>query len=288
MDILERGDDIVALTEVSDNVNLKDPAYENTLGPPYREYRPLADTPALFLEFAELADEEITHEVWSAWVHRHGTLGLGHRNPKNATWLEDPSVCETGGPGESFVNFRREALRANWLLRLYEAAFSPEGSDIDVDWFEQRAAQLYEGGLSRMSLGLDTSDPDQARAKAVEKLRRQVELRLMECYPALYPSSQEDQPFVQGWNFYSLLGAMYLQMAWLMTAKEDEVRRCKMPGCNRIITVEEPEPVVTGTKRNDRSAGYRTRRDKVFCSDKCKGKYHYHFRVKTRQQQNAS
>jgi hypothetical protein len=73
---------------------------------------------------------------------------------------------------------------------------------------------------------------------------------------------------------------MYLQTAWLMSAKGEEVRWCKGPGCTRIIAFEGPKTVVSGKKRNDRSAGYRTRRDETFCSDDCKGKYHYHHRVK--------
>ncbi len=280
--VLER-EGIAANTKISEHAKAENPGYGGV--PAYKEYRPLADIPALFLEFAGLADEEITQEVWSDWVHRYGTLGLGHRNPKNATWLEDPSVCEPGGPGESFVNFRREALRANWLLRLYEAVFTPESPDIDVDWFEQRAAQLWEVGRSRIPLALDTSDPARVTGAAVAKVWGQVRLKLMECYPALYLTSDENRFFALGWDFYSLLGAMYMQMAWLMAAKGEEVRWCKMPGCTRIIAFKEPEKVPTGTKKNDpkkndRSAGYKTRRDKVFCGPDCRGKYHYHQRVK--------
>src|SRR5215211_5601860 len=86
----------------------------------YEEYRPLADYPGLFLKFAGLADEgEITRKAWLDWIEGYGVLGFGFRDPENASWLEDPSMCEIGGLGESFQNFRREALKANWLLRLY-------------------------------------------------------------------------------------------------------------------------------------------------------------------------
>src|SRR3712207_5293972 len=57
-----------------------------------RVYRPLVDTPALFLEFAMLVDDpglsaevdaEGNAEVYLEWVHTHGTLGFepssGHK-----------------------------------------------------------------------------------------------------------------------------------------------------------------------------------------------------------------
>jgi predicted nucleic acid-binding Zn ribbon protein len=41
-------------------------------------------------------------------------------------------------------------------------------------------------------------------------------------------------------------------------------------------------------KKNDRSTGYRTRNDKVFCSDRCRGRYHYHYRQKSKPQNAVS
>lgn len=78
-----------------------------------------------------------------------------------------------------------------------------------------------------------------------------------------------DSAFEAAYGFRSLLGAMYLQMYWLMTAKGD-VRRCKASGCLRVITFDQPKQEGDHRKKNDRSRGYRTRRDKVFCSPACK------------------
>jgi hypothetical protein len=106
---------------------------------------------------------------------------------------------------------------------------------------------------------------------------------MRQCFPTLYPSTGERQ-FVLGWDFYSLLGAMYLQLAWLMSAKGEEVRWCKMPGCSAVIDFEQPKPPKDpGRKKNVRGK-YKTRADKKFCSDKCKGKYHYHYREKPKRQ----
>jgi hypothetical protein len=54
------------------------------------------------------------------------------------------------------------------------------------------------------------------------------------------------------WGFRSLLGAMYLQMAWRITS-----RRCEVPGCNNIIGLHE-------------------RSNKKTCSLACKERRRYH------------
>jgi hypothetical protein len=81
---------------------------------------------------------------------------------------------------------------------------------------------------------------------------------------------------------------MYLQMMWLMSAKGDEVRWCKRPGCNRVVDFEQPKPPKDpGLKKNARGK-YKTRNDKEFCGPRCKGKYHYEYRVKPKRQGRSS
>lgn len=62
------------------------------------------------------------------------------------------------------------------------------------------------------------------------------------------------------WTFDNLLGAMYLQMYWLM-ASSDSVARCEH--CGRIISLSRPHP--EGRKR---------RSDKRFCNDACRQANH--------------
>src|SRR5687768_5385338 len=53
-------------------------------GPPYvaatgevkKTYRPLADTPHLFLEFARLANKGVNREVLEEWLEAYGVLGM--------------------------------------------------------------------------------------------------------------------------------------------------------------------------------------------------------------------
>jgi hypothetical protein len=264
------------------------------------EYHPLVQTPGLFLEFAGLADDgEITREVWLDWVERYGVLGLNWHGADEslATQLFGP-VSQEGGPNESYKAFVREAMEANWLLRLYESATSLEGPDVSS--FSREELEIYglDGCLRDpydpnkpiplTGLVAPRLKPDEAKKWALETVRDKVLAGIRECYPTLYYFPSERR-YIQGWGFHSLVSAMYLQMMWLLTASEDQVRRCALPWCNKVIAYEQPEqPMDPGSKKNDRSKGYRTRRDKEYCDRDCKGKYHYHFRVKPRRQRNPS
>ena len=87
----------------------------------------------------------------------------------------------------------------------------------------------------------------------------------------------------QGWDFMNLRGAMWLQMFWLLTAAEAP-RRCANPECDKIVALKQPDQSTQGTKRNDRSMGYRTREDKVFCGKECGNHHYYLTRTKPRRQ----
>ena len=74
----------------------------------------------------------------------------------------------------------------------------------------------------------------------------------------------------------TLLGAIWLHMAWLLEAEGERVRRCKLPGCLRVIHFEPGHaPADSGLKKNARGK-YKTRVDREFCKDRpCKQNYHY-------------
>ncbi len=235
------------------------------------EYLPLVQTPALFLEFARLADEgEITCEVWLEWIHTYGVLGLDRYDPLDAmsVGLYGP-VCQEGGPAESYNNFRAQARHANYLLRLEESVSSPGGTD---------TLRIFEEAYRRDDLGhlrrFGDLTPERERELARETVWANVCEEIRECHPTLVPA---DEGFVQGWGFDSLIAAMYLQFMWFLTATGDEIRWCARPECTRVIDFSQPRQTVQeGLRRNDRSMGYRTRTDKIFCSDRCRGLHYYH------------
>jgi hypothetical protein len=76
-----------------------------------------------------------------------------------------------------------------------------------------------------------------------------VQTRVVEgCYPQLHLNRTGD--FAFGWSFKNLLlGAIWLQMAWLL-ASGDGARRCKLPDCFRIVAFEPSQPSSNpGSKR---------------------------------------
>lgn len=77
---------------------------------------------------------------------------------------------------------------------------------------------------------------------------------------------------LSGGAFESLLGALYLQMAWLLVAKEEV--RCKQ--CDRVINYEQPEiPWEQLLAQKGKRKPYKTRSDKEFCSKSCADKWYY-------------
>ena len=81
---------------------------------------------------------------------------------------------------------------------------------------------------------------------------------VLSLYPDVRPSVSHEMDIA--WTFDTLLGAMYLQMYWIM-ASSDSKSRCEH--CGRIISLGRPHP--DGRKR---------RRDKKFCDDACRQAHH--------------
>jgi hypothetical protein len=78
-------------------------------------------------------------------------------------------------------------------------------------------------------------------------------------------------------GFESLLGAIWLHMAWLLEAESERVHRCKLPGCLRVIYFESGQLPADdpGFKKNPRGK-YKTRVDHEFCKGRgYKQKYDY-------------
>jgi hypothetical protein len=266
-------------------------------------YAPL-NYPDIFLEFAGLAEEgPITQEVMEGWVEHYGVLGL----QRTAQGRGDPR----GGNAESLSNFTRHALDANLVLRLYEAATRPHGPNVEylrsviapeVLPEDVPVPRVLEGEIDGQKIALiDDSEltprrlqmaAQKRRARTSPKQLKEVALDYVawtvqnvvssECYPLLF--RRKDGSFLQGWGFKSLLGAMYIQLMWLMTAKGEDVRWCLW--CHKVITFQQPEQQRDLWSLNDRSRGYKTRRDIKFCDNegKCKGAYFYHNVQKPRKQ----
>ncbi|CAA9252286.1 MAG: hypothetical protein AVDCRST_MAG93-1815, partial [uncultured Chloroflexia bacterium] len=94
--------------------------------------------------------------------------------------------------------------------------------------------------------------------------------------------------FSLAWGFKGLIGALWLHMAWLLDAEGQRVKRCKLPGCLRVIDFEPGRSAddlgsikaADGTFRKNARGKYKTRRDIEFCKGRGhKQKYHYRKRA---------
>ncbi len=197
-------------------------------------YAPLRDEPDLFVKFASLARKDPgardgRYEIMLEWIKRYGVLGLraeGHAGLRSRRH-------------ENLLLFWEETRRAARCLMLYEAATGP-------------GRVLKQSGLPGKTLA-------EKRELAVLSLNNVVQHILKrDCYPKLYfgvlKDTGEMADVALSWGFRSLLGAMYLQLAWRIKS-----RQCEAPGCNNII-------------------GLHKRSDKIVCSRRCAERRRDHLR----------
>lgn len=217
-------------------------------------YPPLR-RPDLLLRLREIGKKGCTVETMRAWARDFGLLG----------------VSDDEGRVESLTEFTIAASRVARVLGLWEAATYNDAS---------RARELLEGYgiLGDRFEDLKKSALIQVGDDVADYLRNRT-------YPRSYLEfNRETGEFVgveQGWGFRNLLGAVYLQMMWLMKSGG---RRCKREGCPKTIDFEVPEYAGPAeVPRTNPKTGqpyergpYRTRSDKEFCSPACKRNWRYH------------
>ena len=270
----------------------------------YDEYGPLVAYPGLFLKFARLTEVgRIAQKTWKVWVEGYGVLGLEQhdrvrdvvdRHRELGSSLDEVSAeldwmdglgrdyrlysgSALGGPKESYLGFEREAHKAGRLLRIYEAATAKD--DLGNDRPNLAAVERYaeEEGFGRRIVTVR-----EAKGWALGFVGHTVQEVISEdCYPLLH---QEGFEITQGWGFHTLLGAMYLQMAWLMTAKEEV--RCKW--CSRVIAFEQPPIPSEDVGQKGYRKPYKPRVDKEFCDRRCKDRHYYQHKTKPKRESEGN
>lgn len=189
------------------------------------------------------------------WAETYGVLGLG-KNPNSSHQISRSSTLERtttlytgddnllrdqcrasrmsprGGAHEKVSRFATEAWRAHVALRLYVLA-SREKLDVEAITrlmddapvrysFPPNARPLYPSERE-----MNIHEEWKVRSWAVGIVNDYVMKRVeTDCYPTLYGSPGK---YAQGWGFKSLLGAMWLQMMWLMVAEDNTCRWCGEP-----------------------------------------------------------
>jgi hypothetical protein len=271
-------------------------------------YKPLEDSPHLFLEFARLTEQRNLAEALTEWISRRGLLGLHKRErPKyNAMepeagalgfrrerwWTEHDEPTEymhEGGPSERISELQGEATSANHVLTNWEAFLSgePERAEHELlDPFPQQESDLKQRYRSFIK--------NRGRALGLtykESLLYHVGFHacigvhdVLEAFTYPYLAFDYGNPLERlhgtpgpelaagSWRPRNLLGAMYLQMYQVMISS-GELSQCKY--CGRTISYA---PSLA------ESASRKPRKDKEFCDSRCRQNYHYHNRIKPARQ----
>lgn len=269
-----------------------------------RRYRPLSrPTAALFLEFARWPETEgmdlkplesdKNEAAAKEWAEINGVLGLSLS--RGFTVFDEASDAIKyslglyavgprnrnegyGGLEETVEAFAREAWVANMTLRLYEAATNPEGPDMSTiaGYMSDRTSNLIPSLQGVSTRSLHGGSPERARSWALQVVEEIVEDRIRgRVWPIpvrglgghLYGYAGHKQ----GWAFNSLLGAMWLQMLWLMLGQG---RRCEW--CGRLLDVDPGEHLrTTGTGK---AGSRKPPRHQRFCrGTTCRQNWNYHY-----------
>ena len=223
----------------------------------WRLFSPLQDEPDLFLRFARVWREPDFTRSALAFAHRYGL-------PCGTT----PRHFRSMPARLSLRRFFEESRRAWVVLSLYESVVNRDETAANRLLSDHRKDDIF-GHYYQMSLapGLPPDDyfPLSARQCAlaasvyatesmVKELCKQQTL-IVSSHTELDPSCVKVT-----WSFENLLGAMYLQMWWLITSGGN-LARCEH--CSRLISLARSNP--EGRKR---------RRDKRFCDDACRQAHH--------------
>jgi hypothetical protein len=275
----------------------------------WTEYKPLQDRPDLFLRFAKLYEQGLSMDLALGWARKYGLLGYvpdydvmsKERVTGGVSWEEFRRIPKPGEIPKSVLGtprdgaisvFWEEARRAAGVLAMYEATLH---GDDDVAREVIREGAPFIGGRiwPYVAHKLPRSQEDrELEARLVEDWVEQglegnyLKYCLMTaafvvegtvndfCYPMLHlgPEPHEHDPsqVVDMWAFENLLGAMYLQMYWLIGSGANTTR-CDQ--CGRLISLESPYP---GAKKPPKH--------KRFCDARCRQKWNYHNRRKPRRQ----
>jgi hypothetical protein len=225
-------------------------------------YNPINEVPDLFLRFARLYGEPDFDKVALGFANKYG---LPSGNDERPAPFREPGF-ETEALAWSLSQFRHEARRAWVTLALYESVLNDEDQTVRQLLSKHGDFEPFETWLDYLKMDRD-EDQNWALAvgfscavgateEVVHKYCRQESV--LSLYPDVRPSVSHEMDIA--WTFDTLLGAMYLQMYWMM-ASSDSKSRCEH--CGQIISLGRPYP--DGRKR---------RRDKRFCDDACRQAHH--------------
>jgi hypothetical protein len=242
-----RGDEIVAKVKFS---NISDRWWD---------YLPLEDAPDLFLRFTRLYKADGFGEAALAFSHNYGLPSSTQENASGEKDLYRPPERM------SLAHFRQEVRRAYCVLALYEAVLNEDAMAARKVFLEHRDVKLIalyydvfriedlRDSYALLQFGLLCAK------EAVEQVVHQSCRQRIRV--DLQSGKAPDLSTVNtAWDFDDLLGAMYLQMWWLIISGGN-ITHCEF--CGRPISLGYAYP-----------AGRKRRRDTRFCNDACRQAQH--------------
>jgi hypothetical protein len=242
------GDEVVAALEYSD------------LSDDWLDYLPLEDVPDLFLKFGKLYEQADFEQAALTFANEYGLPGDREQSVKGERDLK-PTPTKM-----KLSEFRDEARRAWAVLAFYEAVLNGDAPAIKNRFLELRDDRIFalwdkifrferieEHDQNLLNIGLLCA------VQTVEEVVHEVCRNRIKF--SLESGKGPDLSTVHTvWNFDSLIGAMHLQMWWLMASAGD-ITRCEY--CGRIVSLARSRP-----------DGRKHRRDKRFCDDACRQAHH--------------
>jgi hypothetical protein len=176
--------------------------------------------------------------------------------------------------------YGQESNYTTWCLaRMNLAIRGIEGQIAHGDTFHNDRHPDLKAELPKEALRPWEREPGYERAYLFSVLGRMVQMRLREhCYPQFNIYTRGGHPtgrYALTYGFHGLLGAIWIQMAWLLESEGRRVTFCKLPDCRRVVSFEPGEDLEADPDA-EAHGKRKTRKDRVFCKGRgCKQKYDY-------------
>lgn len=241
-------DEIVATLEYSD------------MSDDWLDYFPLDDAPDLFLRFGKLYEQDDFEQAALTFVNEYGLPGEREQSVKGEREIK-PAPTRT-----KLSELHDEAKRAWAILSFYEAVLNgdaPAIKDLFLELRDDKVFMLWDKFFRFERI----EDHDDVLLQiglicAVQTVEEVVhEMCRNRIRFSMDSGKRPDLSTVHtAWDFDSLIGAMHLQMWWLMSSAGD-ITRCEF--CGRIVSLARSRP-----------DGRKHRRDKRFCNDACRQAHH--------------
>jgi hypothetical protein len=238
------------------------------LGEGWRSYKPLEENPDLFLKFARIHEAHDFEAAALAFSHMYGIPGY-YLDPDESPVFYEETPSNTRPDRVSLSWWQEESKRMWIILHMYNAVLGKDKEAIQRlilkhdEILEEWPIYLHEGE------SIPDAPPELALFGALYGVVGKVSnaVRTL-CHPGLVlPAATVPDLYTPDpskvrstWSFHDLLGAMYLQMYWLVASGGD-LTRCEH--CGRMISLSRPHP-----------EGRKGRRDKRFCDDACRQAHH--------------